>query len=165
MTQHNDFLPAAIEIQPTILYLSTCILGESRPNNSLRSAVLQCFKKMATHRLNSNPLWEKYLLSTLAKLLDLAKTGMFSKFLRMHLKVPLAQLFVSGGDENNYLGLSCRFHLLSAIAIFIKESPPHLIRIPEVLYPAINLYQQAIRNTSDEESVSKSSSSYNHNLF
>jgi len=68
-------VPGAIEIQPTILYLSTCIFGESRPNQSLRTAVLQCFKKMATHKLNAHQQWEKYLLSTLAKLLDLAKTG------------------------------------------------------------------------------------------
>jgi len=119
---------AAIEIQPTILYLATCILGESRPNNLLRSTVLECFHKMATHRLNTNRLWQKYLLSTLAKLLDLAKTG---------------------GDENNCGGNQCRVDLLSAITTFIKESPPELIGIPEVFYPSINLYQQAIRNYDD----------------
>jgi hypothetical protein len=38
-------------------------------------AVLQFYRKLATYRLNGVPQWEKYLLSTLAKLLDMAKTG------------------------------------------------------------------------------------------
>lgn len=54
---------------------------------------------------------------------------------------------IIGGDENNCGGNQCRVDLLSAITIFIKESPPELVGIPEVFYPAINLYQQAIRNS------------------
>jgi len=119
---------AAVEIQPTILYLSTCVLEEA--NDLSSQAVLQCFRKLATHRLNSNQSWEKYLLSNLVKLLDMAKTG---------------------GDENSATTQQSRLHLLSAISIFINESPPHLLRIPNVLYPSINLYQQAIQ--SDEEIV------------
>jgi len=68
-------LIAGVAIQPTILYLATCILGSSLAGEASCNAVLQFYRKLATHRLNTVPQWEKYLLSTLAKLLDMAKTG------------------------------------------------------------------------------------------
>lgn len=67
---------AAVDVQPTILYLSTYILGESVASDAACTSVLQFYRKIATHRLNSNPKWQKYLLCTLAKLLDMAKTGL-----------------------------------------------------------------------------------------
>ncbi len=105
------------------MYLSTCILGESVASEAACSAVLQFYRKIATHRLNSDQKWQKYLLCTLAKLLDMAKT-------------------VGEGDTNHV-------HVLAAIGILIKDSPPQLIKIPNVLYPSINLFQQVLESQKE----------------
>ncbi|OXA59612.1 HEAT repeat-containing protein 5B isoform X2 [Folsomia candida] len=114
---------AAVDVQPTILYLSTYILGESVASDAACTSVLQFYRKIATHRLNSNPKWQKYLLCTLAKLLDMAKTA--------------------GEADCNYV------QVLAAIGILIKESPSQLIKIPNVLYPSINLFQQVLESPKE----------------
>lgn len=67
---------AAVDVQPTLLYLSTCILGEAVASEAACAAVLQFYHKIATHRLNCDTKWQKFILCTIAKLLDMAKTGM-----------------------------------------------------------------------------------------
>ena len=121
-------ITGAVAIQPTILYLTTCILGEFATNKASTDAALRCFTKMTSHRLNSDPRWEKYLLSTLAKLLDMSKTG---------------------GDDNSCASEDGTANVLSAITLFIKYCAPHLIKIPNLLYPSINLYQQALQSSQD----------------
>ncbi|CAL8143424.1 unnamed protein product [Orchesella dallaii] len=117
----------AIGIQPTVLYLTSCILGEPVAQSEACGKVLRCYKKFVAHRLISNPSWERYLLSTLIKVLDMAKTS---------------DSHESSGERQAYL--------LGAIAIFIKDAPPPSVRIPNVLYPSINTFQQAYQSGNEQ---------------
>jgi len=68
-------ISAALAIQPTILYLSTAVLSETNAGDKGSDSVLKSYKKVVTHPLNKEPLWERYTLSTLARLLDIVKTA------------------------------------------------------------------------------------------
>lgn len=58
----------------------------------------------------------------------------------------------TGGDENSCASENGQINLLTAITLFIRDCAPHLIKIPNLLYPSINLYQQALQSTQDDVS-------------
>lgn len=78
----------AISILPTVLYLTTCCIKETASkafinskfaNNSAVSACLHLLRYFSCHKYctdsRSADQWQSLLQSTLAKLIDMAKTG------------------------------------------------------------------------------------------
>ncbi|ODM87690.1 HEAT repeat-containing protein 5A [Orchesella cincta] len=116
----------AIGIQPTVLYLTSCILGEPVAQSEACGAVLRCYKKFVGIGSSRTRVGRGILLSTLIKVLDMAKTS------------------DQGGNER-------QIYLLGAIAIFIKDAPPPSVRIGGVLYPSINTFQQAYQSGNEQE--------------
>lgn len=128
----------SIAILPTILFLTTGVLRETS-TKSLTDPVLQCSKAssepvtVALHSLKqlvSNPFtkdprcsteWKVLLQSALAKILDISKTS-----------TDIVKV-----DEVN---------MLLGVAVFILSAPPDVIRVPNLQYPCINLYKQALES-------------------
>lgn len=89
---HLFEFPGAISILPTVLYLTTGVIKEMATknindttvmaNNVSVQAALHCLKMLATDKYSRDEqcgeTWRKLLQSALAKVIDLAKTGIYS---------------------------------------------------------------------------------------
>lgn len=77
-----------MSILPTVLYLTTSVMKEiasktglSKSNNVAVTTCLHSLRSVVSHRycsdIRSSAQWKSLLQSTMAKLIDLAKTGTF----------------------------------------------------------------------------------------
>lgn len=129
----------ALAILPTILYLTTGVIKETASkkldDNAILastlpvSASLHCLRTLTTHKYcrdeRSKDLWQKLLQSTLAKLIDLAKTG----------------------SEKTKLD-ECT--MILGIAVLVLHAPGEVVTVPNLQYPCINHYRQCLQNNSIE---------------
>ena len=127
----------ALAILPTILYLTTGVIKEtaSKASNDTTilasttpvSAGLHCLKTLTSHKYcrdeRSKDLWQRLLQSTLAKLIDLAKTG--SEKIKL--------------DE-------CT--IILGIAVLVLHAPAGVVTVPNLQYPCINHYRQCLQNSN-----------------
>ncbi|XP_049821749.1 HEAT repeat-containing protein 5B isoform X2 [Aethina tumida] len=124
----------ALSILPTILYLTTGVIKEVATknisddtvlaSNPSVQAALQCLKILATDPYakyeGSVEYWQKLLQSTLAKILDLAKTS----------------------DENKLDEVT----MMLAIAVFVLHAPSKVVTAPNLQYPCINHFRQCLQS-------------------
>lgn len=127
----------ALAILPTILYLTTGVIKETaskqlKDETILASSVpvsagLHCLRTLTTHKYcrdnTSKDLWQKLLQSTLAKLIDLAKTG----------------------SEETKLD-ECTMVL--GIAVLVLHAPSEVVTVPNLQYPCINHFRQCLQSSS-----------------
>ncbi|KAK6641234.1 hypothetical protein RUM44_012943 [Polyplax serrata] len=127
----------ALAILPTILYLTTGVIKETATKNvedktilasSMPvSSCLHCLKTLTIHRYckdeRSKDLWQKLLQSTLAKLIDLAKTG----------------------SENSKMD-ECT--MILGITVLVLHAPGDVVRVPNLLYPCVNHYRQCFQSSN-----------------
>ncbi|EEB14387.1 conserved hypothetical protein [Pediculus humanus corporis] len=127
----------ALAILPTILYLTTGVIKEtaSKASNDTTilasttpvSAGLHCLKTLTSHKYcrdeRSKDLWQRLLQSTLAKLIDLAKTG----------------------SEKSKLD-ECT--IILGIAVLVLHAPAGVVTVPNLQYPCINHYRQCLQNSN-----------------
>lgn len=125
----------AQSIMPTILYLTTGVIKEiamkhvnnhnNIANNIAVQAALHCLKVLATDRYSNDSRcdsWHKLLQSALAKIIDLAKTGV---------------------DENSKID---DVTMMLAIAVFVLHAPSKVVIAPNLQYPCINHFRQCLQN-------------------
>lgn len=130
----------AQSILPTVLYLTTGVIKEiatkhvnnhnNIANNVAVQAALHYLKTLATDKYSSDQrcdAWHKLLQSALAKVIDLAKTGI---------------------DENNKLD---DVTMMLAIAVFVLHAPTKVVIAPNLQYPCINHFRRCLQ--SDNPSV------------
>jgi hypothetical protein len=128
----------AVQILPTILYLTTGVLQEmatkSIHDNTILAncaslqAALHLLKAMTTNKFASDEKsadeWMKFLQSALAKVIDLTKTG--------------------SNDDKKLDEVS----MMLAIAVFILHTPK-IVMMPTFQYPSINLFRQCFQSDSN----------------
>lgn len=125
----------AQSILPTILYLTTGTIKEiatkhvnnhnNVANNTAVQAALHCLKVLATDKYSRDErcdLWHRLLQSALAKIIDLAKTGV---------------------DENNKID---DVTMMLAIAVFVLHAPSKVVIAPNLQYPCINHFKQCLQS-------------------
>ncbi|XP_008187609.1 HEAT repeat-containing protein 5B isoform X4 [Acyrthosiphon pisum] len=119
-----------VQILPTIAYLITNVLKELGENNSSNEtsknkisilAALDAFHVLCKHSFGyhkvSESKWRSLLQSTIAKLIDISKTG----------------------DEGKKLN---EITMLSVITVFTLHAPPGVMVVQNILYPCINYCTQ-----------------------
>lgn len=125
----------AVQILPTILYLTTGIIKEIATksiadqtiiaNSGTIQAALHCLRTVATDRYATDPRsaeqWQKLLQSALGTIIDLTKTGC---------------------DDTRVDEVTMMF----AIALFIRHTPAELVSAPSLKFPCINLFRQCLQN-------------------
>lgn len=131
----------ATAILPTILYLTTGVIKEMATKNvndntilantsSVQSA-LRCLKLLATDPYCRDERcsleYQKLLQSTLAKVIDLAKTS----------------------DENKLDEVT----MMLAIAVFVLHAPSKVVTAPNLQYPCINHFRQCLQSSNYNVSV------------
>ncbi|XP_050534619.1 HEAT repeat-containing protein 5B isoform X3 [Daktulosphaira vitifoliae] len=123
-----------VQILPTIAYLTTNILkeveettNETSKHEVSVSAVLDVFYEICKHPFGYNETtasqWRSLLQSTVAKLIDMSKTG----------------------DKEKKINEKT---MMSIISIFTLHSPPDVMNAQNILYPCINYCLQCIRSDS-----------------
>lgn len=125
----------AQSILPTVLYLTTGVIKEiatkhvsnqnNIANNVAVQAALHCMKTLTTDKYSRDErcdAWHKLLQSALAKVIDLAKTGI---------------------DENNKLD---DVTMMLAIAVFVLHAPTKVVIAPNLQYPCINHFRQCLQS-------------------
>lgn len=126
----------AVNIIPTILYLTTGVIKEVATknvndatilaNSASIQAALHCLKILATDRYandeRSTEEWQKLLQSALAKIIDLAKTSDVNKL-----------------DEVT---------MMLAIAVFVLHAPAKVVTAPNLQYPCINHFRQCLQSSN-----------------
>ncbi|KAF5283589.1 hypothetical protein FQA39_LY17291 [Lamprigera yunnana] len=125
----------AISILPTILYLTTGVIKEVATKNANDTTVmankaavqsaLHALKVLAIDPYSSDhqcsKVWQKLLQSSLAKVIDLAKTGSDTSKL----------------DE---------ITMMLAIAVFVLHAPTPVVTAPNLQYPCINHFRQCLQS-------------------
>ncbi|CAH1726558.1 unnamed protein product [Aphis gossypii] len=119
-----------VQILPTIAYLTTNVLKELGETNSSNEApknkvsilaALDAFHVLCKHPFGyhkiSESKWRSLLQSTIAKLIDISKTG----------------------DEGKKLN---EITMLSVITVFTLHAPPGVMFVQNILYPCINYCTQ-----------------------
>lgn len=126
----------AVSILPTILYLTTGVIKEMATKNVNDAAILansssvqgalHCLKVLATDRYcrddRCSGEWQKLLQSTLAKVIDLAKTS----------------------DENKLDEVT----MMLAIAVIVLHAPSKVVTAPNLQYPCINHFRQCLQSSN-----------------
>lgn len=132
----------AINILPTILYLTTGIIKEMATrnvtdktivaNNPAVQSALHCLKVLCTDSYCTNEEigdeWLKLLQSALAKLIDLAKTG---------------------SDETKLDEVT----MILAIGVFVLNAPSKVVAAPNLQYPCINHFRQCLQSKNSMVSI------------
>ncbi|XP_065165699.1 HEAT repeat-containing protein 5B isoform X3 [Atheta coriaria] len=127
----------AVAILPTILYLTTGVIKELSTknindstilaNNKAVQAALHCMKAITTDAYcndeRSSDEWHKLLQSSLAKIIDLTKTG----------------------SEDTKLD---EVTTMLAIAVFVLHAPSKVVSAPNLLYPCINHFRQCLQSSN-----------------
>ncbi|KAK5639624.1 hypothetical protein RI129_012116 [Pyrocoelia pectoralis] len=127
----------AVAILPTVLYLTTGVIKEVATKNvndntilanaSAVQAALHILKMLAIDRYSydkqCSKVWQKLLQSSLAKIIDLAKTGR---------------------DENKLDEVT----MMLAIAVFVLHAPSNVVTAPSLQYPCINHFRQCLQSTN-----------------
>lgn len=124
----------AQSVLPTILYLTTGVVKEiatkhvnnhnNVANNNAVQAALHCLKILCTDKYSKDPRcdsWHRLLQSALAKIIDLAKTGV--------------------DDDNKIDDVT----MMLAIAVFVLHAPPKVVIAPNLQYPCINHFRQCLQ--------------------
>ncbi|XP_014249011.1 HEAT repeat-containing protein 5B isoform X1 [Cimex lectularius] len=124
----------AANILPTVLYLTTGVLKEvgCRPfavSTGELSGVLHCLRAVCCHPYSLNTKtssqWKALLQSTLAKIIDLAKTGNDIK-----------------GEEIRLDEVT----MMMSIAVFVLHAPPEVVSAPNLQYPCINHFRRCLQS-------------------
>lgn len=124
----------AQSILPTVLYLTTGVIKEiamkpinnhnNLANNSAVQAALHCLKLLATDKYGKDERcdsWHRLLQSALAKIIDLAKTGIH--------------------EDNKIDDIT----MMLAIAVFVLHAPAKVVIAPNLQYPCINHFKQCLQ--------------------
>ncbi|XP_034252934.1 HEAT repeat-containing protein 5B isoform X2 [Thrips palmi] len=125
----------AVAILPTVLFLTTGVMREWATKNVTDSTVvatgtpvsaaLRCLRTLCTSRYckdeRSQLEWKKLLISALAKVIDLAKTG----------------------PEETKLDEAT---MLLAIAVFVRHAPVEVVCAPNILFPCINQFRHCMQS-------------------
>lgn len=128
----------ALEILPTILYLTTNVIKEIATksisdqtivaNTGTIQAALHCLRSITTDRYVSDERCltqlKKLLQSALGSIIDLSKTGC---------------------DETKVDEVT----MMLAIAVFILHAPSNLVSVPSLKFPSINHFQQCLQNENN----------------
>ncbi|XP_060537015.1 HEAT repeat-containing protein 5B isoform X2 [Cylas formicarius] len=128
----------AVSILPTVLYLTTGIIKEIATksvddntilaNNPAIQNGLHCLKVLATDPYSEHEEisrdWQKLLQSSLAKIIDLAKTGT---------------------DEHSKLD---EVTMMLAIAVFVLHAPANVVTVVNLQYPCINHFRQCLQSSN-----------------
>lgn len=122
-------------VLPTVLYLTTGVIKEiatkhvdnhnNIANNSAVQAALHCLKVLATDKYSNDERcdsWYRLLQSALAKIIDLAKTGI---------------------DGNSKID---DVTMMLAIAVFVLHAPSKVVIAPNLQYPCINHFRQCLQS-------------------
>ncbi|XP_034942648.1 HEAT repeat-containing protein 5B isoform X2 [Chelonus insularis] len=127
----------ALAILPTLLYLTTGVIREAGvrvDNHNVRlasevpiHAALHCLKSLIMNKYSrddrSRDQWTMLLQSALAKIIDLAK---------------------SGNDETKMDDVT----MMLGIAVFVLHALPEVVSAPNLQFPCINHFRQAILSDS-----------------
>ncbi|XP_031336319.1 HEAT repeat-containing protein 5B-like [Photinus pyralis] len=127
----------AVAILPTVLYLTTGVIKEVATKNindntilanaSAVQAALHILKMLAIDRYSydkhCSKVWQKLLQSSLAKIIDLAKTG---------------------SDENKLDEVT----MMLAIAVFVLHAPSSVVTAPSLQYPCINHFRHCLQSSN-----------------
>ncbi|XP_017846517.1 HEAT repeat-containing protein 5B isoform X2 [Drosophila busckii] len=127
----------ALNILPTILYMTTSIIREIAnksaidssilANTSAVQAALHCLRAVCVHRWAQQPetreQWQQLLQSALATIIDLTKTA--------------------GDQEERKVD---EVTMLLAIAVFILHTPATVVSAPSLQYPCINHFRQCLQS-------------------
>lgn len=96
-------------------------------NGPALQAALHCLKAIATHRYcrdeRCSKSWQKIVQSSLAKVIDLAKTGC---------------------DENKLDEVT----FMLGIAVFVLHSPSSVVTAPNLQYPCINHFRHCLESNN-----------------
>ncbi|KAJ8688360.1 hypothetical protein QAD02_024155 [Eretmocerus hayati] len=125
----------SVVILPTLLFLTTGVIRETATrsednvtktgNETPIHAALLCLKNLAVHKYSRDPRcqneWTMLLQSALAKIIDLAKTG---------------------NDETKMDEVA----MMLGIAVFVLHALPEVVSAPNLLFPCINHFRQAIQS-------------------
>ncbi|XP_031777136.1 HEAT repeat-containing protein 5B isoform X2 [Nasonia vitripennis] len=125
----------SISILPTLLYLTTGVIRETAvrsENNIIKTgtetpihAALHCLRTLAMNRYSRDPRsqdqWTSLLQSALAKIIDLAKAG---------------------NDETKMDEVA----MMLGIAVFVLHALPEVVSAPNLQFPCINHFRQAIQS-------------------
>ncbi|XP_049845033.1 HEAT repeat-containing protein 5B isoform X1 [Schistocerca gregaria] len=125
----------AVVVLPTILYLTTGVIKETATKSIhdpriLASTVpvssaLHCLRSLCSSKYATDARsceeWKQLLQSTLAKILDLAKTG----------------------SEETKLD---EITMLLAIAVFVLHAPSDVVCVPNLQYPCINQFRHCLQS-------------------
>lgn len=126
----------SISVLSVVLYLITGVLKEtavsstqqSSSTNIIVTSAIQCLRILAASPFTKNSIckdeWISILQSTLSCILDFGKTS-----------VPNKQ-----PDQVS---------ILLAVAVFILSAPSEVISIPNLQYPCINLFKQALQQNGE----------------
>ncbi|XP_065200390.1 HEAT repeat-containing protein 5B isoform X2 [Planococcus citri] len=122
----------AVSILPTVLYLTTSVMKEiasmttnGKTNNVAVTTALHALRSFVTHKYCADPRssqqWKSLLQSTMAKMIDLAKTGSDEKKI----------------DE------VC---IMLALSVFVLNAPADVIVVPNLQYPCINYFRHCFQS-------------------
>lgn len=128
----------ALEIVPTILYLTTGIIKEVAmkstddqtivANSGTMQAALHCLRSIVIDRYVNDERCmtqlKRLLQSTFASIIDLSKTG---------------------SDDTRVDEVT----MMLAIAVFILHAPASLVSVPNLKFPSINHFQQCLQNENN----------------
>ncbi|KAF6204448.1 hypothetical protein GE061_002789 [Apolygus lucorum] len=132
-----------VAILPTILFLTTGVLKETgcptKPTPDVPGEVtgaLQCLRAVASHPYSGHPdvveQWRLLLQSTLAKIIDLGKTG---------------------GDNAEGEKKLDEVAMMMCIAVFVLHSSPQVASAPNLQYPCINHLRQCLMSDNNNTKV------------
>lgn len=128
----------ALEIVPTILYLTTGVIKEVATksiddqtiiaNTGTMQSALHCLRTIVTDRYVNDERCmtqlKRLLQSALASIIDLTKTG---------------------SDDTRVDEVT----MMLAIAVFILHAPGNLVSAPNLKFPSINHFQQCLQSETD----------------
>ena len=148
---------------PTLLYLTTGVIRETaiRTDNDVSKtgsktpvhAALHCLRTLTVNKYSrdsrSQQKWTSLLQSALAKIIDLAKTGKISPqslqnmFKSVGIKYYILLFnFYLGSDETKMDEVA----MMLGIAVFVLNALPGVVSAPNLQFPCINHFRQAIQS-------------------